>query len=78
MRQPPPMYKKKPVRIKYGTQTGTNPPTITLFSNRAKGVTPAYQRYLENCLRREEPLLGAPIRWNIRASGSLEKRMTDA
>ena len=62
----PPMQHKRPVRIKYGTQTDTNPPTFTLFSNRPEGVQQDYLRYLEGRLREVAPLEGVPVRWQLR------------
>ncbi len=64
----PPMHQNGPVRIKYATQTGDNPPTFTLFANRPGGVGDQYLRYLEGRLRRNVPLSGVPVRWQVRAS----------
>lgn len=64
----PPMHTKGPVRIKYATQTGTGPPTFTLFSNRPAAVSEQYLRFLEGRLRQVMPLEGAPVRWQVRAS----------
>ena len=65
---PPPLFQKRPVKIKYGTQTETNPPTITLFVNRPQGISDQYLRYLERNLRETVDLFGVPVRWHVRSS----------
>ena len=57
----------EPVRIFYAAQVRTAPPTIALVTNRRGAVSDAYVRYLENRLRDQFPLEGAPVRWVFRA-----------
>jgi GTPase len=57
----------KPVKFYYGTQTGTRPPTFTLFVNTPQAVTESYQRYLIHQLREHLALEHVPIRLVLRA-----------
>ncbi len=60
--RPPAAHRAKPVRIYYGAQVASAPPTIVLLTNVAGGVTREYARYLENQLRQRFPLEGTPLR----------------
>jgi GTP-binding protein len=51
----------KRVRIYYMTQAATAPPTFILFTDRAVRLHFAYQRFLENQIRREFGFVGTPI-----------------
>jgi len=46
----------------YLTQTGTEPPTFTIFVNNPRAFHFSYKRYLENKLRDEYGFFGTPIR----------------
>jgi GTP-binding protein len=59
---PPPLFRKKPVKLSYMTQVSTNPPTFVLFTNYPVGVRLSYRRYLSNRLREEFVFFGNPIR----------------
>lgn len=50
------------LRIYYGTQVRNAPPTFMLYVNDPALAHFSYLRYLENCLRREYPFLGTPVR----------------
>jgi GTP-binding protein len=52
------------VRVLYGTQAATDPPTFTLFSNRT--VPAPYLRYLERSLRESFDLGSTPIKLRVR------------
>jgi GTP-binding protein len=67
-RQPPPHHRGRPVKIKYGTQVSTAPPTFALFSNYPKEVPAHYIRYLLNGFRERWPFTGAPVRLRLRRS----------
>ena len=58
----PPSKGGRPLRIYYGTQVETEPPTFLIFVNDPKLVHFSYQRYLENRIREHYPFLGTPIR----------------
>ena len=65
-------YKGKPVKLKYITQTGTQPPTFVLFTNAAQTLHFSHLRYLENQLRKHFGFEGTTIRIRVR-SGSRRK-----
>lgn len=54
-------------KINYVTQTGTNPPTFTLFSSHPRDIHFSYKRYLENGLRAAYDFIGTPITLEFRA-----------
>jgi GTP-binding protein len=57
-----PLFRGKPVKFYYGTQTRTQPPTFTFFVNIAHAVPASYQTYLAGQLRESLGLEHAPIR----------------
>jgi len=67
-RQPPPHHNGRPVKIKYGTQVYSAPPTFALFANFPKAVPDHYIRYLHNGFRSAWAFMGSPIRIRIRSS----------
>lgn len=52
---------KKILKLKYVTQTGTNPPFFTFFCNHPELIEPSYERYLENRLRKTFDFTGTPV-----------------
>lgn len=54
-------------KINYITQTGSNPPTFTLFSSHPKSIHFSYPRYIENSLRAVYDLTGTPIKLEFRS-----------
>jgi GTP-binding protein len=56
-----------PVRILYGSQIGTEPPTFALSLNHPVGLHFSYQRYLENRIREAFGFEGTPIRLKVRS-----------
>jgi len=50
------------LRIYYGTQVRSDPPTFMLYVNDPKLAHFTYLRYLENQIRKEYPFTGTPIR----------------
>lgn len=58
----PPSKNGRPLRVYYGTQVETEPPTFLVFVNDPKLVHFSYQRYLENRIREHYPFVGTPIR----------------
>ncbi len=67
-RQPPPHYRGRPVKLRYGTQVATNPPMFALFANYPKEVPEHYIRYLLNGFRDRWSFIGTPVRLRIRGS----------
>jgi len=59
--------RKRPIKFFYATQTGTAPPTFTLFCTEPEAVQASYRRYLENRLRERYGLEGVPVRLRLRA-----------
>ncbi len=58
----------KRVKIYYMTQAGISPPKFILFTDRAVKLHFAYERFLENQIRRAFGFLGTPIWIKVRAS----------
>ncbi|TCK05269.1 ribosome biogenesis GTPase Der [Phorcysia thermohydrogeniphila] len=58
----PPVYKNKIVKIYYGTQVKTKPPTFLLFSNYPEGIPQSFRRFLENRLREKFKFNKIPLR----------------
>jgi GTP-binding protein len=58
---PPPAIKGKHIKIKYVTKLPTLTPVIAFFCNLPQYIQPAYQRYLENQLRKHFNLEGVPV-----------------
>jgi GTP-binding protein len=48
------------------TQTGTRPPSFTLFCSQAADLPEDYRRYLIHGLREQFDMPGTPIRLNLR------------
>ena len=65
-KQPPAGLKNRRPKIKYVTQTGTNPPTFTFFSSYPEMIHFSYHRYLENGLREAYDFGGTPIKLEFR------------
>lgn len=61
-RQPPPTRSGRTLKIFYGTQVRTDPPTFMIYVNDYKLVHFTYERFLENQIRRAHGFLGTPIR----------------
>jgi GTPase len=60
-KQPPAGLKGRQPKINYVTQTGTNPPALTLFCTYPDLIHFSYRRYLENNIRENYDLTGTPI-----------------
>ena len=50
---PPQMFKKREVKLKFITQTGIGPPKFILFSNYPQGIKESYKRFLINNLKKD-------------------------
>jgi GTP-binding protein len=68
-RRPPPLVGRKRLKLLYVTQVRTEPPTFVFFVNDASLVSPTYERYLENALRRAFGYRGAGLRLIFRSRG---------
>ena len=65
----PPTDKGRRLKILYGTQASTKPPTFVIFCNNKQLFHFSYQRYLINCFRKNFGMEGTPIRLIIREKG---------
>ena len=62
----PPTDKGKRLKILYGTQASTKPPTFVIFVNDKELFHFSYERYLINQFRKEFGLEGTPVRIIVR------------
>ncbi len=62
----PPMEGGRRLKIYYATQQGVFPPSFILFINNADLMHFAYERYLENQIRKTFDFTGTPIRFILR------------
>ena len=62
----PPTDKGKRLKILYGTQASTKPPTFVIFVNNKDLFHFSYERYLVNQIRKEFGLEGTPVRIIVR------------
>ncbi len=76
-RTPPSSYKGKQPKIFYVTQVAIKPPQFALFTGVPQGITPAYERYLENQLRATFDFLGTPVKLSFRARRKDEEVRTN-
>jgi GTP-binding protein len=63
---PRPAKGSRPVRILFGSQIGTAPPTFALSINQPGDLHFSYLRYLENRIREAFGFEGTPIRLKVR------------
>ena len=69
----PPTDKGKRLKILYGTQVSTKPPTFVIFINNKELFHFSYERYLVNQIRKEFGLEGTPVRIIAREKGEKEE-----
>ena len=72
LEHPPPRYKGRRLKLGYGTQAGTETPTVVIFVNDTGLLHFSYRRYLEKKIRDRFGLFGNPLKLVLRAGG--EKR----
>ena len=65
-RRPPAGVHGKTLKIFYGTQTATRPPTFLLFVNDPAALHFSYERYLVSALRERFGLAGCAVRLRLR------------
>ena len=68
----PPSDKGRRLRIYYGTQISTKPPTFVIFVNDKSLFHFSYERYLVNQIRKEFGLEGTPVRIIVREKSDKE------
>jgi GTP-binding protein len=62
-----PAHAGQALKIYYGTQVRSDPPTFLLYANNPKLAHFSYLRFLENRLREEYPFTGTPIKLVVKA-----------
>ena len=67
--QSPPSHAGAQLKIYYGTQVRSDPPTFVLFVNNPKLMHFSYMRFLENRIREEYGFLGTPIKLAAKGHG---------
>lgn len=79
-KQQPPLHMNRRVKIYFGSQIATTPPTIIMMCNMPAGFSPSYRRYLINVFRDNLPFGEVPIKLYLqkRESASLEQRSAKA
>ena len=70
----PPSDKGRRLKLYYGTQVSTKPPTFIIFVNDKKLFHFSYERYLVNQIRKEFDLTGTPIRIIAREKNEKEAK----
>jgi len=73
----PPFSKGRQLKFYYATQTGQNPPRVTLFVNDPKLSTPTHQAFLAAKIRAAFDLAGVPLVLRYRSSHG-ERESNDA
>ena len=68
-KNPPKFHARGTGKIYYATQTGIEPPTFTLFVNKAVYFPRSYIRYLNNQVRKMFTFEGTAIRISLRSKG---------
>ncbi|HUJ10240.1 MAG TPA: ribosome biogenesis GTPase Der [Verrucomicrobiae bacterium] len=63
---PPPYIGGKRFKIFYAYQESSRPPTVTLFVNDARCLTPHYERFLIDKIRAAWGFRGCPVRFKLR------------
>jgi GTP-binding protein len=71
---PAPLFQNRRPKIFYGTQVGTEPPTIVLFCNEPKAFGEPYRRYLLGALREHMPFAEVPIKLYLRKRAAGDRR----
>jgi GTP-binding protein len=63
---PPPLRQNRRPKVYYGTQVGTNPPTLVLFTNGPELFDNTYQRYLEKVFHERLGFSDVPVKLYLR------------
>jgi GTP-binding protein len=73
-RNQPPQRGRQEVKLLYGSQVATAPPTIAIVTNRPDAIPESYRRYLERGFRSAWGFHGVPIRMRFRRKRTKGKR----
>jgi GTP-binding protein len=63
---PPAEHQGKQPKIYFAAQVACQPPTIVLFCNDPRAVSPQYQRYLLGVFRGKTPFREVPVKFYLR------------
>lgn len=63
---PPPIFQNRRPKIYYATEVAVQPPTVVLFCNDPKAISPQYQRYLLRVFRESLEFGEVPIKLYLR------------
>jgi GTPase len=74
-RRPPAGVRGKTLKVFYGTQIGTRPPTFLLFVNDPNALHFSYERYLTSALREAFGFAGCTLRIRLRRRRSSRLRL---
>ena len=71
LRQAPPNFRGKPLKLLYGTQADVAPPTFIISVNNEQFVTRSYEQYILNRIREDLGFSEVPLRlvWKSRSKG---------
>ncbi len=58
----PPLYRRHPVKLYYGTQATVRPPSFVFFTTSPQGIHASYERYVANQLRKRFGFDKCPVR----------------
>ncbi|MCK6528542.1 ribosome biogenesis GTPase Der [Myxococcota bacterium] len=64
--QPPPLWRRYPIKFYFATQIGVRPPVVVVFANRPEGLDENYRRFLMNRFRAAFDVTGTPVKLLIR------------
>jgi len=64
---PPPIVRRRRIKLRYAHQGGRNPPIVVIHGNQVDSVPGTYRRYLSNTYRKALKLTGTPVRVEFRA-----------
>jgi len=71
---PPPLHRNRRPKIYYGTQVGTQPPTLVLFCNDPASISQPYRRYLLGAVRDQLGFEEVPIKLYLRKRQQTDRR----
>lgn len=66
------------LKVKYASMLKSGPPTILMFTNKAKGIPTNYRKYLTNGLRREFNIVNTPVHLIFRTTTDVQRRLRRA
>jgi GTP-binding protein len=72
-RRPPPLTGKQRMKLLYATQVKVQPPSFVLFVNDGALISAAYQRYLENALRKAYGFKASGLRIIFRSRSAMRE-----